>query len=79
MERAVDPAAIGPVRAYCERRFPELAAAPVQAAHVCYETTADSHFIIDRHPDLERLARRRGLRPWLQARAGDRRLRRLVA
>ena len=53
MERAVDPAAIGPVRAYCERRFPELAAAPVQAAHVCqYETTADSHFIIDRHPDL---------------------------
>jgi sarcosine oxidase len=50
-ERLVDPDALPPVRAYCRTRFPELADAPVVEARVCqYETTADSHFIIDRHP-----------------------------
>jgi sarcosine oxidase len=51
-ERVVLPESIGPVRAYCRRRFPDLADAPVAETRVCqYESTADSNFLIDRHPD----------------------------
>lgn len=50
-ERIVDPGAIDPVRRYCARRFPDLADAPVVETRVCqYETTPDTHFLIDRHP-----------------------------
>jgi len=50
-ERIVSPGAIDVIRAFCERRFPGLAAAPVSETRVCqYETTVDSHFLIDRHP-----------------------------
>lgn len=50
-ERLVDPDALEPVRAYARTRLPELADAPVVETRVCqYETTADSHFLIDRHP-----------------------------
>jgi glycine/D-amino acid oxidase-like deaminating enzyme len=53
-ERLVDPDALPPVRDYCRTRFPELADAPVVESRVCqYETTADSHFLIDRHPRYE--------------------------
>ena len=42
-------------RRYLSRRFPDLADAPVVETRVCqYETTPDSHFVIDRHPDLDR-------------------------
>ena len=38
-------------RAYLARRFPDLADRPVAEGRVCqYETTADTHFIIDRLP-----------------------------
>jgi glycine/D-amino acid oxidase-like deaminating enzyme len=53
-ERLVDPDAISTIRAYLAIRLPELAAAPVVESRVCqYETTPDSHFIIDRHPDWD--------------------------
>lgn len=41
-------------RRYLARRFPDLADAPVVETRVCqYETTPDSHFVIDRHPALD--------------------------
>jgi sarcosine oxidase len=42
-------------RAYAARRFPSLAAAPLVGARVCqYDLSADTHFLVDRHPDRER-------------------------
>jgi sarcosine oxidase len=42
-------------RSYATRRFPSLAAAPVLGGRVCqYDLSADTHFIIDRHPENER-------------------------
>ncbi len=53
-ERIVDPDSTRLARAYAARRFPALAGQPIVETRVCqYETTPDSHFIIDRHPDLE--------------------------
>ncbi len=53
-ERLVDPEAVRLARGYIAGRFPDLARAPVIESRVCqYETTADTHFIIDRHPDLD--------------------------
>jgi sarcosine oxidase len=38
--------------AYAAKRFPDLADAPVVGARVCqYSLTADTHFIVGRHPD----------------------------
>ncbi len=43
-------------RAFIGRRFPALRGAPVVGTEVCqYESTPDSHFIIDRHPDNPRI------------------------
>jgi len=53
-ERLVDPQSVRLVRSYLARRFPDLARAPVVETRVCqYESTPDSHFIIDRHPDFD--------------------------
>jgi sarcosine oxidase len=53
-ERLVGPGSIERVRAFVERRFPALASGPVVETRVCqYESTPDTHFVIDRHPDLE--------------------------
>jgi sarcosine oxidase len=52
-DRVVAPESIEAVRDYCRQRFPSLGAAPVVESRVCqYETTSDSHFLIDRHPGL---------------------------
>jgi glycine/D-amino acid oxidase-like deaminating enzyme len=52
-DRVVAPESIEAVRAYCRQRFPPLAGAPVVETRVCqYETTSDSHFLLDRHPGL---------------------------
>jgi glycine/D-amino acid oxidase-like deaminating enzyme len=41
-------------REYAARRFPALAGAPVIGARVCqYSLTADTHFLVDRHPERE--------------------------
>jgi glycine/D-amino acid oxidase-like deaminating enzyme len=43
------------VRAYCARRFPALAHAPLREARCCrYELSPDSHFVAAAHPELER-------------------------
>ena len=50
-ERVVDPESVRLVRRYLRERFPDLAEAPVVETRVCqYESTADAHFLIDRHP-----------------------------
>lgn len=53
-ERIVDPDSIRLAQRYAGRRFPDLAGAPVVETRVCqYETTPDTHFVIDRHPDYD--------------------------
>lgn len=52
MERTISAEEIDRVRTYLGRRFPRLSGAPWVAGEVCqYESTPDSHFIIDTHPD----------------------------
>ncbi|HJW23083.1 MAG TPA: FAD-dependent oxidoreductase [Candidatus Limnocylindrales bacterium] len=54
VDRVVEPDSIATVRAYLARRFPDLAAEPVVETRVCqYETTLDTHWLIDRHPEWE--------------------------
>jgi len=53
-ERIVDPESVRLARRYLARRFPELVDAPVVETRVCqYETTPDTHFVIDRHPAFD--------------------------
>ena len=50
-ERRLSDSAVVATRAFLAERFPGLADAPVSEGRVCqYESTADSHFVIDRHP-----------------------------
>ena len=50
-ERVPSVAGMRAAHVYLARRFPDLAAAPLVGSEVCrYESTPDSHFIIDRHP-----------------------------
>jgi len=50
-ERIVDPESVRLARRYLAGRFPDLVEAPVVETRVCqYETTPDTHFVIDRHP-----------------------------
>ncbi|HEU4671304.1 MAG TPA: FAD-dependent oxidoreductase [Candidatus Limnocylindrales bacterium] len=52
-ERIVDPDSTRLAREYLARRFPDLAERPFVETRVCqYETTPDTNFVIDRHPDL---------------------------
>ena len=53
-ERLVDPSTAEQMREYIAVRFAALAEAPIVQTRVCqYETTPDTQFIIDRHPDLQ--------------------------
>jgi glycine/D-amino acid oxidase-like deaminating enzyme len=50
-ERDATAAGIEAARAFLTRRFPDLASAPMVGSEVCqYESTPDSHFVLDRHP-----------------------------
>jgi monomeric sarcosine oxidase len=50
-ERVVSAATVDVARTFLRRRFPALASSPLVEGRVCqYETTADEHFVIDRHP-----------------------------
>ena len=50
-DRRNSPEAIDAARAFVRVRFPALADAPFLGGEVCqYESSPDSHFIIDRHP-----------------------------
>jgi len=52
-ERVVSPATLKRVREYLAFRFPAMKDAPLIEARVCqYEQTPDSHFIVDRHPQM---------------------------
>jgi glycine/D-amino acid oxidase-like deaminating enzyme len=52
-ERRISDERVEASRAYLRRRFPALAEQPVAEGRVCqYELTADTHFIIDRHPGI---------------------------
>jgi glycine/D-amino acid oxidase-like deaminating enzyme len=53
-DRLIDEATVRLARDYARRRFPALAASPVVETRVCqYETTPDTEFILDRHPDFD--------------------------
>jgi sarcosine oxidase len=53
-ERIPDPDDLRLARAFLARRFPDLATAPLLESRVCqYESTPDSHFVVDRHPAWE--------------------------
>jgi glycine/D-amino acid oxidase-like deaminating enzyme len=53
-ERVVSPAALKRARKYVAHRFPAMKDAPLIESRVCqYEQTPDSHFIVDRHPQLQ--------------------------
>ena len=53
-DRIVDAESVELTRRYLARRFPALADAPIVETRVCqYESTPDTHFVIDRHPELE--------------------------
>ncbi|MCV0402500.1 MAG: FAD-dependent oxidoreductase [Chloroflexi bacterium] len=52
-ERRLTDERVDAARAYLRERFPALAGQPVSEGRVCqYEVTADTHFVIDRHPGL---------------------------
>jgi len=54
LDRVVDPASIAAARLFLARRFPNLADQPIVESRVCqYESTSDTHFVIDRHPRME--------------------------
>ena len=51
MARDATPSGIAAARAFLESRFPLLRGAPLLGSEVCqYESSPDSHYIIDRHP-----------------------------
>ncbi len=51
MTRDATPAGIAAARAFVKERFPALQDAPLVGSEVCqYESTPDSHYILDRHP-----------------------------
>jgi glycine/D-amino acid oxidase-like deaminating enzyme len=53
-ERVIDPETLRDIREYVAFRFPALKDAPLLETRVCqYEQTPDSHFIIDRHPEMK--------------------------
>ncbi len=53
-ERRLSNERVEAARAFLVRRFPALAAQPVVEGRICqYETTPDTHFVIDRHPGWE--------------------------
>jgi sarcosine oxidase len=52
LDRLPSPHWEAEARSYAARRFPSLADAPVLGGRVCqYDLSADSHFIVDRHPE----------------------------
>jgi sarcosine oxidase len=53
-ERVVSAVGLRRVREYLGFRFPGMKGAPVVETRVCqYEQTPDSHFIVDRHPEMD--------------------------
>ena len=56
MDRLPTPEGIDAARDYLAHRFPGMKDAPLVDARVCqYENSADHHFVVDRHPDHNRV------------------------
>jgi sarcosine oxidase len=54
LERVVEAASVAAARTFLRTRFPRLEDAPIVETRVCqYEATTDTHFVVDRHPQLE--------------------------
>jgi glycine/D-amino acid oxidase-like deaminating enzyme len=54
LDRVPSPRCEAQARGYAARRFPSLAGAPVLGGRVCqYDLSADTHFIVDRHPERD--------------------------
>jgi glycine/D-amino acid oxidase-like deaminating enzyme len=52
-DRETTPAGVAAARAFIEKRFPALEGAPFLGGEVCqYESSPDSHLIVDRHPAI---------------------------
>ncbi len=52
LDRLPDPATEQAAREYAANRFPALAGAPIIGTRVCqYDLTADTHFLLARHPE----------------------------
>lgn len=52
-ERRLSDERVEAARSYLRRRFPAMASQPVSEGRVCqYELTADTHFVLDRHPSI---------------------------
>lgn len=55
-ERVVAAETVARARAYLQRRFPDLAAAPLVHSRVCqYENSWNSDLVLDRHPGFDRV------------------------
>ncbi len=53
-DRAVSAEGLAAARKYLGERFPALKNAPLAETRVCqYERTANSHLVLDRHPEME--------------------------
>lgn len=53
-DRLVDRETLDATRVFLAERMPDMAARPVAETRVCqYESTPDTHFVIDRHPDWD--------------------------
>lgn len=53
-ERRLSDERVEAARTYLRRRFPAMGDRPVAEGRVCqYELTADTHFIVDRHPSMD--------------------------
>ncbi|MBI4521291.1 MAG: FAD-dependent oxidoreductase, partial [Gemmatimonadetes bacterium] len=56
VERRIDPGYFPQLRDFLAQWFPDLKDAPVLETRIClFENSVDSHYIIDRHPELENL------------------------
>jgi sarcosine oxidase len=55
MERSVTEADLAPVKSFIERRLPSLKPNPITSAPCIYTNTPDSDFVIDFHPQDERV------------------------
>ena len=51
LQRSVDPEEVADIRRLLERRLPSLNGRPRNACVCMYTNTADSHFVIDSHPE----------------------------
>jgi sarcosine oxidase len=54
MERAPSRSGLANARAILRERFPAIVGAPLVEARTCqYELSSDSHFLVDRHPEID--------------------------